>query len=70
MHNKVLKTAYYNNPNNKLLENYLVLYDSVSELVKLSQDDFYRLYKKTFSPLVQIAENMGFKYWKTYNDQH
>ena len=40
MHNKVLKTAYYNNPNNKLLEDYLVLYDSVSELVKLSQDDF------------------------------
>ena len=70
VHNKVLKTAYYNNPNNKLLEDYLVLYDSVSELVKLSQDDFYRLYKKTFSPLVQIAENMGFKYWKTYNDRH
>jgi len=70
VHNKVLKTAYYNNPNNKLLEDYLVLYDSVYELVELSPDDFYSVYKKTFSPLVQIAENMGFKYWKTQYDRH
>jgi hypothetical protein len=33
-------------------------------LVQLSHEDFYEVYKKTFSPLVQIAENMGFKYWR------
>lgn len=63
-HKKVLKSAYYNNPNNKLLEDYLVIYDSLYELVELSSEDFYSIYKKTFSPLVQIAENMGFTYWE------
>jgi hypothetical protein len=64
IHKKALQTIYPNNPNNKLLEDYLILHNSISELVKLSDEDFFDIFHKTFSPMVQIAENMGFKYWK------
>lgn len=59
-----IKTLYKKNPNNTLLEDYLIVYDSVSDLVKLSESDFYNVFRRTFSPMVQIAENMGFKYWQ------
>lgn len=59
-----LKTLYSRNPDNTIFEDYLMVYDSVPDLAALSEEDFYRVYRKTFSPMVQIAENMGFKYWK------
>jgi len=59
-----LKTIYTKNPNNTALEDYLIVYDSVPDLIKLSESEFYTVYKKTFSPMVQIAENIGFKTWK------
>lgn len=59
-----LKTLYAKNPNNTLLEDYLIVYDSVADLVNLSEPDFYIVFRKTFSPMVQIAENMGFKIWR------
>ncbi len=58
-----LKTLYVINPNNSILEDYLVIYDSIVDLVNLSESDFYNVFRKTFSPMVQIAENMGFKTW-------
>lgn len=61
---KAIITLYKKNPNNTLLEDYLIVYDSVSDLVKLSESDFYNVFRRTFSPMVQIAENMGFKYWQ------
>lgn len=64
LHHKALKTIYPKNPNNKILEDYLIVYDSVGELVRMSDDDFCNVFQKTFSPLAQIAENMGFKYWE------
>lgn len=64
LHHKALKTIYPKNPNNKILEDYLTVYDSVGELVRMSDDDFCNVFQKTFSPLTQIAENMGFKYWE------
>jgi hypothetical protein len=64
LHHKALKTIYPKNPNNKILEDYLTVYDSVGELVRMSDDDFCNVFQKTFSPLAQIAENMGFKYWE------
>lgn len=63
IHKKALQTIYPSNPNNKLLEDYLTLHNSISELVQLSDDDFFNIFHKTFSPMVQIAENMGFRYW-------
>jgi len=63
-HQKAIQTIYPMNQNNKLFEDYLSIYNSVSELANLSEDDFLRIFQKTFSPIVQIAENMGFKYWQ------
>lgn len=59
-----LKTLYTKNQNNTLFEDYLIVYDSISGLINLSEIDFYNVFKKTFSPMVQIAENMGFKIWQ------
>ena len=59
-----LKVLYRQNPSNAVFEDYLTVYDSVSELVKLNATDFYNVFKKQFAPMVQIAENMGFKIWE------
>ncbi len=61
---KALKTLFARNPNNSILEDYLMVYDSISDLTELSESDFYNVFRKTFSPMVQIAENMGFKIWQ------
>lgn len=61
---KALKTLFARNPNNFILEDYLMVYDSISDLTELSESDFYNVFRKTFSPMVQIAENMGFKVWQ------
>lgn len=59
-----LKVMYEKNQNNAIFEDYLIVYDSISDLVNLSETDFYNVFRKTFFPMVQIAENMGFKIWK------
>ena len=59
-----LKTLYEKNPNDNILEDYLIVYDSVSDLIRLSENDFYSVFRKTFSPMIQTAENMGFKIWQ------
>lgn len=61
---EALKTVYAKNPSNSILEDYLMVYDSISDLTELSESDFYNVFRKTFSPMVQIAENMGFKVWQ------
>lgn len=64
MHQQAIHIIYPRNPNNKILEDYLTLHDSIPELIRLSDVDFLNVFQKTFSPMVQIAENMGFKYWQ------
>ena len=64
IHQRALTTLYEKNPNNSILEDYLIIHDSVTDLVNLSETDFYNVFKRTFSPMVQIAENMGYKFWK------
>ena len=46
-HQKAIQTIYPKNPNNKLLEDYLILHNSLSELVQLSENDFFNVYQKT-----------------------
>ncbi|MEA5126913.1 MAG: HNH endonuclease domain-containing protein [Proteiniphilum sp.] len=58
-----IQTIYHSNPNNKQLEDYLMLHSSISELTNMIENDFFTVFYKTFSPMVQIAENMGFTYW-------
>lgn len=64
IHQRALTTLYEKNPNNSILEDYLIIHNSVTDLVNLSETDFYNVFKRTFSPMVQIAENMGYKFWK------
>lgn len=59
-----LQTVYRANPSNQLLEDYLMLYHSVPELISLPDTEFEVVLRNTFSPMVQIAENMGFQYWQ------
>lgn len=61
---EALKCIYSRTPNNKILEDYLTIHDSIPELISLPENDFLNVFQKTFSPMVQIAENMGFKYWQ------
>ncbi|MDR2511636.1 MAG: HNH endonuclease [Bacteroidales bacterium] len=63
MHHKAIKEIFPKKPNDKLFEDYLTLHNSIPELLQLSDSDFLNIFKKTVSPLVQIAENMGFRYW-------
>lgn len=65
-HQKALKTLYPKTPNNKIFEDYLTLYDSISELITLSDEDFINAFRKTIAPLMQIAQNMGFSTWDNY----
>ena len=70
MHQQAIQLIYPKNPNNKIFEDYLTIHDSLSDLVRLSDNDFLNVFQKIFSPIVQIAENMGFKYWKNnYSDE-
>lgn len=59
-----LKTLYSQNPSNTIFEDYLTVYDSVPDLVQMSENQFYDVFRKTFTPIVQIAENSGFKIWQ------
>lgn len=58
-----VKYIYSLRPNEKLLEDYLVINESVSDLVAMEEDEFYHAFKRVISPLEQIASNMGFSYW-------
>lgn len=62
-HHEALRTLYPHKPNDKIFEDYLTIHESVSDLINLSEDAFYNLFQKTFCPIAQIAENMGFRYW-------
>jgi len=64
MQHNALKTLYAQDPNNNIFEDYLTIFDSVSELVKMPENKFCDVLGKTFTPLVQIAENSGFKIWQ------
>ena len=64
LHQDAMKILYEKNMNNKIFEDYLIIYDSIPDLLNLSTSDFFNVFMRTFSPMVQIAENMGFKKWQ------
>lgn len=64
LHQDAMKILYEKNINNKIFEDYLIIYDSIPDLINLSKSDFFNVFMRTFSPMVQIAENMGFKKWQ------
>ena len=60
---KALEIVFQTQPNNKRLEDFTIFGYSASDLAKMPLDSFNELYYKTMSPMVQIAENMGFEKW-------
>lgn len=57
-------TTYLNvGRNSKPLEDYLTLGYSIPDLMSMNTDSFYEVFHRTFSPMVQIAWNMGFEKW-------
>lgn len=64
VHHKALRICVSHNFNDRILEDYLSIYDDYKELAELSDDGFYNVMRRQFSPMVQIAENMGFKTWR------
>jgi hypothetical protein len=60
---QALRIMYDKHPTNTILEDYLIIHDSNADLTRLSEQDFLSVYRKTFAPMVQIAENMGYTYW-------
>ena len=58
-----IKTVYEKQPRNKLLEDYLVLGGNIKDVINLPFESFKSKYYNVMSPLLQIAENMGFEYW-------
>lgn len=58
-----LKTIYKLDPSNKLLEDYINMDASISELVDLDFNSFYNLYSHTISPIYHVAEKMGYEKW-------
>ncbi len=47
----------------KVMEDFLSLNFTVSELASMDKDHFREVYERTFNPLNQIALNMGFEKW-------
>ena len=48
----------------KLLEDYLSLGHTPQDLVKMDREHLLDCFYQTFTPLFQIAQNMGFESWK------
>ena len=49
MQQQAIKAIYPKNPNNKILEDYLTLHDSISDMIKLSENDFLIVFQKIIS---------------------
>ena len=58
-----VRYIYAHRPNEKLLEDYLTITDSIPELIEMDNENFLLAFKRVMSPLEQIASNMGFTYW-------
>lgn len=56
-----LEAIYHIQPHHKRLEDFTVFGHSAAELSAMQQMDFTALYRKTLTPMIQIAENMGFE---------
>ena len=62
-HQKALKVSFETSRRNKLLEDYLSLGATPEEIINMTEVQLYNCFRNTFSPMVQIATNMGFETW-------
>ena len=64
LHHKSLQIMIAHGVETKVMEDYLSLGHTSRELADMDNDHFRELYERTFTPLSQIALNMGFETWK------
>lgn len=58
-----LKTFIKSGKSPDILEDFISLY-TANELVNMSDVEFLNIFERTFTPMNQIALNMGFETWK------
>ncbi len=61
---KAINTIYKKTPGLKLLEDYLILGESIDDIIQNPFSDFKKRYYNILSPLIQIASNSGFEFWE------
>lgn len=59
-----LKTFIKSDKSSKILEDFISLGYTANELVNMSDVEFLKVFERTFTPMNQIALNMGFETWK------
>ena len=59
-----LKTFVKSDKKSKILEDFISLGYTANELVNMSDVEFLNIIERTFTPMNQIALNMGFETWK------
>jgi len=64
MQHNSLRICVNINKHFKVLEDYFSLGYSVQDLAEMSDERFFELFERTFKPMSQIAQNMGFETWK------
>jgi len=55
--------VYNKQPNNKLLEDYLFIDNTIPKIINLPERKLIERFQKTMEPLIQIASNSGFQFW-------
>lgn len=63
-HQKALKTYIRLGKGGKVLEDYLSLGHTPQDIVSMDRDHLLECFSQTFTPMNQIALNMGFEPWK------
>lgn len=61
---KAVAIAYEMNPNDRILEDYLNVADSVEGLIGMEDERLLEVFDHAFRPMVQIARNMNFEMWE------
>lgn len=64
LQHRSLQTFIKTNKRAKVLEDYISLGYTASELANMNNEHFLELFERTFYPINQIALNMGFETWK------
>lgn len=64
VHRQAIKTHLAVGKSAKILDDFSALGYTPRDLLALNREDFFAAYQKVFTPLSQIARNMGYEIWK------
>ena len=63
-HQAALRINLEKGKKDKLLEDYLSLGNTPQEIAQMDREHLLDCFYQTFTPMFQIAQNMGFELWK------